>query len=278
MWCLYKLVLISVPDNITCSIEQIDGNDNVRSCFQQSKWLKTGHKSGQIAGSSNKLCKSPPKSYAYIYWIKLSLIFLQTTGKPNYSTIIYEAFKCPGLNNQKVVQIFTDYWSTDQIPIKSPNASGVRKFTITHHLVTLDLPSCLAAVEVAAAGPVAERSPIRGARRRKMKKTLRRRRRSKVEEMWEDTGSFGSALQTGSSGKIWKRKSSETTFFPKNTTNSYKLHFRSLKTRRNSQRWEHWRDPTYNIQLLIYSGSSNTEMYLPNRKALIKFVCQVISQ
>lgn len=70
-----------------------------------------------------------------------------------------------------------------------------------HRLVTPDLPSCPAAVEVAAVGPVAERSPIRGVRRRRMKRTLRRKRRSKAEEMWEDTGSFGLALQTGSSGR-----------------------------------------------------------------------------
>lgn len=39
-----------------------------------------------------------------------------------------------------------------------------------------------------------------------MKKTSRKKRRNKVEEKWEDTGSFGSALQTGSSEETRQKR------------------------------------------------------------------------
>lgn len=76
-------------------------------------------------------------------------------------------------------------------------------FTFTHHVDTLVLPSCLAvaaAEVVVAAAVVAGRSPVPAARKRRMKRTWKRTRTSRVEGRSEGTGSSGWVLPTGSSG------------------------------------------------------------------------------
>lgn len=73
----------------------------------------------------------------------------------------------------------------------------------THHVDTLVLPSCLAvavAVVAVAAAVVAGRSPVPAARKRRMKRTWRRTRRSRAEGRSEGTVSSGWAPPTGSSG------------------------------------------------------------------------------
>lgn len=87
--------------------------------------------------------------------------------------------------------------------------------TFTHHVDTQVLPSCLAAAvaaaavaaavaaaeAVAAAVVVAGRSPVPAARKRRMRRTWRRTRRSRAEGSSEDTGSSDWAPPTGSSGR-----------------------------------------------------------------------------
>lgn len=80
-------------------------------------------------------------------------------------------------------------------------------FTFTHHVDIQVLPSWLAAAAAAAAEVVvvaevvAGLSPVPAARKRKMRRTWRRKRRSRVEERWAGTGSSGWAPPTGSSGR-----------------------------------------------------------------------------
>lgn len=76
-------------------------------------------------------------------------------------------------------------------------------FTFTHHVDILVLPSCLAAAAAAAAevaaAVVAEQSRVPEVRRRRMKRTWRRTKRSRVVGRSEGTGSSGLAPLTGSS-------------------------------------------------------------------------------
>lgn len=79
-------------------------------------------------------------------------------------------------------------------------------FTFTHRVDILVLPSCLAAEAAAAAAAaevaaavVAEQSRVPEVRRRRMKRTWRRTKRSMVVGRSEGTGSSGLAPLTGSS-------------------------------------------------------------------------------
>lgn len=81
------------------------------------------------------------------------------------------------------------------------------RYAFTHHVDTPVLPSCLAVavVEVVAAAVVAAgQSPVPAVRKRKMKRTWKRMRKSRVEGRSEGTGSSGWAPPIGSSG--WKEQ------------------------------------------------------------------------
>lgn len=87
--------------------------------------------------------------------------------------------------------------------------SRLVRYAFTHHVDTLALPSCLVVVVVVvevvvAAVVVAGQSPVPAVRKRKMKRTWKRMKKSRVEGRSEGTGSSGWAPPIGSSG--WKEQ------------------------------------------------------------------------
>lgn len=85
-----------------------------------------------------------------------------------------------------------------------PPDSNPSIHSFTHHLDTPVLPTCLVPAEVAGVVAVAVeagRSPVPATRKRRMKRTLRKKKRSRAGESCEGTGSSGWAPLTGNSGR-----------------------------------------------------------------------------